>query len=139
VKLLGLSSGSVFEDARTSLSKLADLIDHLERSANWVSDIDREWWPFLFLRPARNRRLSTARAALLATLYGVFVGMVANLGVLSAGERMNHVYTLPVVLTIVFFALYRLTFAAAWNRRAERIKGCRRANSLVPQGDVHRS
>ena len=96
------------------------LIDNLETTANWISDLDREWWPFLFLRPARDQRFSTRRVALLAILYGVFAGMLANVVLVLAGERMHHAHTLPSVLTIVFFALYRLTFAAAWNRRVER-------------------
>ena len=100
------------------MKKLPGWIAQLETSANWISDMDREWWPFLFMRPARNHRMSTLRVAAIAGLYGVFTGMVGNLVAVLMGERLTSPYIFPLALTMVFFGLYRLTFAYAWNRRA---------------------
>jgi hypothetical protein len=104
------------------MTKLCDVLDRLETTANWISDMDREWWPFLFLRPARNHPMSNARVAALAALYGVTAGAFANLASLLTAERPSHWYTLPAVMTAIFFALYRSTFALAWNRRAGRTR-----------------
>lgn len=98
----------------------------IEEMANWVSDSDREWWPFLFLRPREHERLGSRRVLLLAILYGFFAGMAANVLVAlfagSAGPRVS-VWTFPVWTTLGFFVIYRSTFAFFWNRRAARLAG----------------
>jgi hypothetical protein len=97
------------------------MIDDLERVANYVSDIDLQWWPFLFLRPAPHERMTSARVALLAALYGVLAGVVANVLLTCARERVPSQLVFPVATTMGFFVFYRLTFAACWNRRAARL------------------
>lgn len=98
-------------------------MDRFEQFANWLSDRDAEWWPFLFMRPARERRMTTLRVAALAILYGVFAGMFTNAWVALAGKAGDvHVLAFPVGITGAFFVVFRLTFAFAWNRRAARMK-----------------
>jgi hypothetical protein len=97
---------------------------HIEEMANWVSDNDREWWPFLFLRPKEHERMGSLRVVAIAILYGVFAGMLANVIVaLTAGPAGPRVglLTFPLWTTLVFFTLYRATFAYFWNRRAARL------------------
>lgn len=99
------------------------MVDELERLANHVNDTDHEWWPFLFLRPDRDERMSSARVALLAALYGVFIGVLVNVGLrLTQGGQVGcSPLVFPAATSLGFFAIFRLTFAASWNRRAERL------------------
>lgn len=97
-------------------------IRHMEEVANWISDMEREWWPFGFLRPQPYARMSSLRVAAIAVLYGVFVGMLANVLVAaSVGTAGRSVIALPALTTFGFFVIYRFTFAYFWNRRADRL------------------
>ena len=99
------------------------MIEGLERFVNYVSDLDHEWGPLLFLRPARDERMSSARVALIAALYGVLAGCLVDVVVRLSGEHAESLHPLffPASATLGFFVVYRFTFAAGWNRRAERL------------------
>jgi hypothetical protein len=98
------------------------MFDDLERLANHVSDTDHEWWPFLFLRPERDERMTSRRVALLAALYGVFAGLLVNIVLRLTGEHGGlSPLAFPAATTLGLFAVFRLTFAASWNRRAARL------------------
>ena len=99
------------------------MIEDLERVMNHVNDMDKEWGPFLFLRPERHERMTSLRVAQLAALYGVLAGLIVNVVVRLTGEHAASLHPLlfPVATTLGFFATYRSTFAACWNRRAERL------------------
>jgi hypothetical protein len=101
----------------------------LEQFVNDVSDLDREWWPFVFLRPRPEVRMTTLRVLALAALYGVLAGLFANVVVVATGEHPQTLnpFVFPVGTTLGFFAFYRLTFAVCWNRRAERMARGERA------------
>jgi hypothetical protein len=112
---------------------LKEHFEELEEMLNWVSDRDREWWPFLFLRPQQHERMGTLRVLALSILHGVFVGMLANIFISvveGKGHEMN-VLTFPLATTLGFFVFYRFTFAYFWNRRAARLL----ANSLRNNGN----
>jgi hypothetical protein len=101
----------------------------LEDAVNTVSDMDSGWWPFLFLRPTQEDRITNLRVAMLSVLYGVMGGMMANIALRVTGEGAREgaeaarvsFSTFPVLATIGFFVLYKLTFAYCWNRRADRL------------------
>ena len=98
--------------------------DEIEGMLNWVNDQDRQWWPFVFLRPEPNERMSSLRVAALSFLHGIFFGMLANVAVVltsSPSVRPNG-FLFPVVTTLGFFLFFRATFAYSWNRRAERLR-----------------
>jgi hypothetical protein len=104
--------------------------DELEAMLNWVNDQDQQWWPFLFLRPARHERLGTTRVAAVSGLLGWFFGMLTILAVrltttLPVSElrlfALPAWLTLPLATSVLFFAFFRFTFAASWNRRARRL------------------
>jgi hypothetical protein len=99
------------------------MVDELERMLNHVNDADHEWGPFLFLRPERYERMTSVRVGALAALYGVLAGLAVNVVVRLTGEHAGSLHPLlfPLATTLGFFAVYRATFAASWNRRAERI------------------
>lgn len=96
------------------------LMDQLEEIANALNDSNAQWWPFLFLRPRKEQRLTSLRVGLLAVLYGSFVGTLGNLLLLLLGKQL-HPLALPFVATAGCFVLYRVVFATFWNRRAARL------------------
>src|SRR5215469_5241750 len=99
------------------------MLHDLERLVNHVNDTDHQWGPFLFLRPDRAERMTSARVGALAALYGILAGCFINVVVRLTGEHADRLHPLlfPIATTLGFFTLYRFTFAATWNRRAARI------------------
>jgi len=90
---------------------------------NRITDSENQWWPFGFLRPDPDERFSTRRAALLAVLQGLPIGMLLILFDGAARHAAGH-DRLPVFLLTVcaaVFATNRFTLAYFWNRRAERL------------------
>lgn len=96
-------------------------MDEFENVANWVSDMDQQWWPFLFMRPSPEQSMTSLRVAALAALYGVFLGTAVNALVALSGQSVNPL-VFPLFSTAAFFVVYRFTFALAWNRRAARLR-----------------
>jgi ABC-type uncharacterized transport system permease subunit len=99
---------------------------------NWLSDMDQEWWPFLFMRPERHERMSSFRVVLLAILYGVFAGAAFDACAALAHKMINPVYAL-VIAPVAFFFVFRFTFAVAWNKRAAKLKNAARAAWMKPE------
>lgn len=92
--------------------------------ANRLTDMDWGWWPFLFLRPEKNEKMTTAVVAKMALYFGSLGGVIAYVLVVALG-RPGGIFlflTILVGFMIFFFVIYRLTFAICWNYRAERIK-----------------
>lgn len=101
--------------------RIGELLDELERYTNKLNDWDLQWWPFLFLRPARDQRLGTGRVVLLALLYGLFGGLLANVVFALAGQP-HEPWAYPLLFTACLFLAYRGIYAFCWNRRAERLQ-----------------
>jgi hypothetical protein len=63
-------------------------------------------------------------------LLGLFFGMLTNVAMALTHSRaaselgvlaLPPWLTLPLATSVLFFAFFRLTFAASWNRRARRL------------------
>ena len=103
------------------------VLRHAEAAANDVTDSQAPWWPFAFLRPLPEERLSSARVALLAVLQGLPVGLFLIV-IDSAARRWAGTHQLTAFLVGVCAAVFlvnRLTLAYFWNRRAERLRALR--------------
>ncbi|MBS2020195.1 MAG: hypothetical protein JST00_45470 [Deltaproteobacteria bacterium] len=103
-------------------------IDDLEEAINEVSDDDRSWWPFLWMRPEPHVRLSLARLAALAVLYGLPIGVLAAIAIValepvSQSEAPVAAAGFPTML----FLFGSVFIAPMWNRRASRLSEARRA------------
>jgi hypothetical protein len=112
------------------MQETSNRFDQVEAMLNWVSDQDLQWWPFLFLRPAQNERIGTRRVAAVSVLFGMFFGMLTNVVLVLTNSRaaselsvlaLPAWLTLPLATSVLFFAFFRVTFAASWNRRARRL------------------
>jgi len=104
-------------------------MDALESTVNEITDKDRSWWPFLWLKPAQHERMSLRRLVSIAILYGLPCG--GALALLAWAMTPNPAR--EVVAPIVGFPTFLLFVGTVivgpmWNRRAERLaqsKGCR--------------
>jgi hypothetical protein len=88
-------------------------------------DRDANWGPLLFLRPARNERLSLWRTGVGALLLGAPFGLLATI-VLTLVARGFEVagpslFVFPLLLTAGYWLIAQLTLARAWNRRSARL------------------
>lgn len=98
------------------------LVDAMNR----LSDVDAGWWPFLHLRPARNERMDNRCLARMALSYGVPIGLLLYAFYVYVGFLpLSPVWPMAcIVVAIAFlFVVYKFTFAVAWNRRAESLRG----------------
>ena len=103
--------------------RIAAALSHAEQTFNQLTDSESQWWPFGFLRPHPAARFTTRRAAALAVLQGIPIGMCLLLidGVARhAAGRLTLSEFLLIVCAVVFVA-NRFTLAYFWNRRAERL------------------
>jgi hypothetical protein len=90
------------------------MLDKLENAMNWLSDQDWGWWPFLFLRPKKHEDMSTPEVAKMSFYYGIPLGLIFYI--------IFRDFQWFLAGIVLFFVLFRLTFAMAWNRRARRLR-----------------
>lgn len=108
------------------------LVDRLELLANRVTDLDWAWWPFISLRPPARIPITTLGVARMA----IFFGPILSLGLMFGISGLRHSFDVGIglaglcALNLTSFALYRITFAFFWNRRAARLVAFR----LVSRG-----
>lgn len=105
---------------------MATQSDAADRLLVDLADRDATWGPLLFLRPKPVECFGTGRIVAVAALIGGFQGMAVNLGMALAGKLMSHavlmpVYMMPLLTTAIIAVALRVSFVAAWNRRAERL------------------
>src|SRR5690348_6445679 len=116
----GLFMPSRFRRFRNLRGGMEALLVDAEGVFNHLTDSERQWWPFGFLRPEPEAPLSTLRVALLALLQGVPLGML----LVAIDARSRHAATGPrlfgflCLVCAMVFATNRFTLAYFWNRRA---------------------
>ncbi len=89
------------------------MLDSIEEFMNWLTDMDGGWWPFLFLRPAKDVEITTLLVAKMSLYYGIPLGIILAF-------MFRGFWAIPFSI-IFFFIGYRITFAYFWNRRARRL------------------
>lgn len=96
------------------------MLKHFEELALQIADTDRDWWPFLFLRPQPHERMTSSRLLLLSALYGAMFGVLANVLLAAIGEPMplGSFFAVPLQIATGLFLAFRFTVAIAWNQRA---------------------
>ena len=100
------------------------MLDKVENFMNMLTDIDSGWWPVLFLRPAKNKNIDNTILVKLSLVFGPILGLglwfssFANTGIINFGNALLFVLT----ACLLFFVLYKVTFAYFWNRRARRLR-----------------
>jgi len=88
-------------------------------------DAEANWGPLLFLRPARHERLGLRRTLAVSLLLGSLFGVIGDVLLLLAARFLHKPgvspFPFPLVLTVAYFVVQRVTIAPAWNRRAARL------------------
>jgi hypothetical protein len=101
------------------------MIDRIENYMNSFTDRDWSWWPVLFLRPAKTQDIDNMIVWKLSFIFGPIIGVgwwathVTNTGSKTLGSVLFFV----LIACLFFFAIYKITFAYFWNRRARRLRG----------------
>ena len=94
----------------------------LDERFNELSDRDAFWGPLLAFRPERRECIGQLRAFTMASVLGVFYGMVLNIMLALICRRTGHhlppLFLMPGVLTLTYLVAFQLTLGPAWNRRA---------------------
>ena len=96
----------------------------LQKKMNQLSDADWGWWPLLGLRPKKETPMSSALVLGLTLTFGsVAAVVILAVCLLRHGSLSTEAISMCVPLTWLFyFVIYRITFARAWNVRAEELK-----------------
>ncbi len=98
-------------------------LDALESVVNEISDKDRSWWPFLWLRPAKHERMSLRRLVSIAILYGLPCGAaLAFLAWLALPNPPNEVAAPIVGFPVLLLFAGTVVVGPMWNRRAHRLE-----------------
>lgn len=88
-------------------------------------DRDSNWGPLLFLRPERKRRMSHGRTVAGAVLLGIPLGLLGSILMTLFARLVQQpapgLMYFPVVLTLGYWCVARLTLVRAWNHRAARL------------------
>ena len=96
----------------------------LEDTLNRTSDLDWGWWPLLRLRPPRDHDIDRAVLWRLTLLFGPLAGFTALLlvGALHRWPGPGRSLLIVAAATLGYYLVFRCTCAAAWNRRASRLR-----------------
>ena len=97
--------------------------DILEKAINEISDKDWSWWPFLWLRPAQDARMSLKRVTAISLLYGVpFSGLMMLALRRIDGVAAQQQLVAAIVFPMMFLLVGSTVIGPMWNRRAERLR-----------------
>lgn len=97
----------------------------IEKIMNAISDVDWTWWPFLFLRPAKDQFIDNSRLIKISIAFGSITGVLLFFIIFLYKLRnpSGFNFALSIFITwVLFFAAFKFTFAHFWNLRAGRLK-----------------
>lgn len=100
----------------------------IEDFMNRLTDIDWGWWPALSLRPAKDRDINNRVLLKMSSVFGSMTGLLLLFIRLVQGRAefsFTNVVGYLAFGWVLFFIIYKVTFAYFWNRRARRIRSAR--------------
>lgn len=105
------------------------MIDKIEHFMNRLTDMDWGWWPVLFLRPPKDKDMDNLVLLKMTLFGGSVVGVLFLLVVvigateaLTLGDIIFDIIFCLLLGWVLFFVVYKMTFAYFWNRRARRLR-----------------
>jgi len=105
------------------------MIDKIEHFMNRLTDMDWGWWPVLFLRPPKDKDMDNLVLLKMTLFGGSVVGVLFLLIViigateaLTPEDIISDIIFCLLLGWVLFFAVYKMTFAYFWNRRARRLR-----------------
>lgn len=93
------------------------LIDFMNR----LTDMDWGWWPLVKCRPEKDEYIDSKVLAKITPLFGTLTGLIF-IYISDAYNDLLHAVISIVLGWVFFFTLYKVSFAVAWNIRADRLK-----------------
>lgn len=108
----------------SAMSRFDAVLDQLESTVNDLSDRDWTWWPFLWLRPAKDSRLSRRRLGAMAILYGLPLSLMLCLALratVPAARAEDGASFAIAAVPFAFLLHVALVVGPMWNRRAARL------------------
>ena len=88
---------------------------------NGLTDMDWGWWPMLRCRPPKDKNIDARVLLKITPVFGTMAGLFA----VAVTRTFNSLYFFVgaiAVSWVLFFVIYRITFAVTWNRRAKTIR-----------------
>lgn len=100
---------------------------------NQLNDMDWSWWPLLRCRPVKDQPITTLVVLKMTPVFGTLTGILVAL----AGQFDTPVSLLASLTFgwVSFFLLFRISFAAAWNHRAQALRATRPEADNAPDQD----
>jgi hypothetical protein len=100
-------------------------VKRIEDFMNWLTDMDSGWWPVVSFRPPKDRDIDNRVLFKISPVFGSAVGLLAFFYFVfrrSIAISVTNVVIYILLGYVVFFVLYKFTFAYFWNRRARRLR-----------------
>lgn len=105
------------------------LLDQIEFGFNRLSDMNKPWWPFLFLRPPKDKKITRLINLKKTIAFGSFfyLPFLLLVGFLKqySGELDRYgiltIISIAVFLYLFLYIALRTTTMFFWNRRVEKI------------------
>jgi hypothetical protein len=97
----------------------------IEDFMNWMTDFDWGWWPALSLRPPKDRDIDNRVLFKISPIFGSIAGLLfLIMRIVDGTARFTFTEVIVSLLfgCLLFFILYKFTFAYFWNRRARRLR-----------------
>lgn len=88
---------------------------------NWLSDQDWEWWPLLRCRPDKNQFITTWLVLKMTPVFGTLSGLAIT-AIAQHLASIQHLLLDVAAGWVLYFMIYRATFAPAWNARARSLR-----------------
>lgn len=97
---------------------------------NSMTDMDWGWWPFLFLRPKKDEFMTSRIVAKMSLYYGTFYGIFLGLYIYKTTNSLPlSALSIPKFI-VLFFLVYRLTYAIFWNIRVKELAKTKKPDHL---------
>ncbi|MDQ3007596.1 MAG: hypothetical protein M3R47_19720 [Chloroflexota bacterium] len=100
---------------------------------NKLTDMESGWFPVLFLRPSKDEDIDNVVLLKLSLVFGSAIGVIflwlefTRDGGIGLGSVVFSAFS----GWVIFFALYKFSFAYFWNRRARRLRTERKQNIFI--------
>lgn len=95
-----------------------------------VMDQDTEWWPFGFLKPEPEQKLSQVRILLLSLLHALPITLLFAIATRLDGQSID-LWRFCFLVCVGAHVAFSIAFAIPWNRRARELRHGGPPNSSV--------
>ncbi len=108
------------------------ILNKLEGWHNWASDTNYVWFPFLWLKPKPEEKITFKNILVMTLLFGPYFSLYNYLKLLLFQQHPTlESFEINILkFTIFFFIWFNLVTAFFWNRRARRLSAVASSQAL---------